>query len=103
MVEIIVVLTAVIVGVLSAARLTRLVTQDSFPPIVWFRMKWDDWTDGGGWNLLFHCHWCFSTWAVVPVGLWGWLSDLHWSWWVFNAWMAAGYASAMVVERDEVE
>jgi len=103
MVEIIGIGAAVVVGILSVARLTRLVTQDSFPPAVWLRVKWDDITDGSGWNTLLHCHWCLAPWLTIPVGLWGWLTDLHWSWWAFNGWLAAAYVASMVVERDEVE
>jgi hypothetical protein len=44
-----------------------------------------------------------SVWVTIPVGLWGWLSALHVSWWVFNGWLAIAYVAAMVVERDEVE
>lgn len=99
----IVVLAAVIIGTLSAARLTRLLTQDTFPPAVWLRIKWDDLTHGSGWNTLLHCHWCLAPWMVLPVGLWGWLSDLHASWWIFNLWLAISYIAAMVVERDEKE
>lgn len=99
----IVVLAAVIIGTLSAARLTRLLTQDTFPPAVWFRIKWDNLTEGSGWNTLFHCHWCLAPWMTLPVGLWGWLSNLHTSWWVFNAWLAVAYVASMIVERDEKE
>lgn len=103
MVEIFVVIAAVVVAVFSIARLTRLITQDTFPPSVWLRMKWDAITDDGPWSALAHCHFCLSVWITPVIGLWGWLSDLHWSWWVFNLWMALSYWSAMVVERDEVE
>ena len=102
MIEILVYLAALVVGLLSTARLTRLITQDSFPPAVWLRVKWDDLTDGTGWNVLLHCHWCLSPWLVIPVGLWGLLSDFHVSWWLFNGWLAAAYVVAMIVERDEV-
>lgn len=94
---------AVIVGLLSAARLTRLVTQDTFPPAVWLRMKWDEITDDGPWSTLMHCHWCLGPWMVIPVGLWGWLSEFHTPWWVVNVWLAAAYVVSMIVERDEKE
>lgn len=103
MVEIVVWILAFVVGTLSAGRITRLLTQDTFPPVVWFRMKWDDLTDDSDWNKLFHCHWCLSFWIVVPIALWGWLSNLHTSWWVFNVIMAAAYVTPMIVERDEKE
>jgi len=93
---------AVVVWIVSSARLTRLLTQDSFPPVVWLRMKWDDKTDGSGWNTLFHCHWCMSLWVTAIIGAWGYLANLHWTWWVVNVVLAASYINAMIVERDEV-
>lgn len=103
MVELLWVLVAAVVGIVSSARLTRLVTQDSFPPAAWLRIKWDEKTDGTSWNVLFHCHWCMSFWTTLPIGLWAYLSNLHISWWIFNAILAGSYLAAMVVERDEVE
>lgn len=100
MVEIVVWIVAFVVGSLSAGRITRLLVQDTFPPVVWVRMKWDDLTDGSDWNTLFHCHWCMSFWVTLPIGLWAWLSDLHASWWVINGIMAAAYVAPMIVERD---
>lgn len=104
MVDTLLVLAAVIVGVLSTGRLTRLVVADQFPPAVWLRIKWDTYTEEGrleGWNLLLHCHWCLAPWMAIPVGLWGWLSDLHTSWWVFNLWLAGAYLASMIIDRDE--
>lgn len=103
MVEIVVLILAFVVLCLSAGRITRLITADSFPPVVWVRIKWDDWTDGSDWNKLFHCHWCMSFWVVTPLALWGWLSNLHTSWWIINAILAASYVVPMIVERDEKE
>lgn len=95
--------TAVVVGLFSSARLTRLVVEDTFPPMVWLRVKWDTITNDGPWSLLAHCHWCLSLWMVIPIGLWGWLTELQTAWWVFNVWLAAGYVAGMIVERDEKE
>lgn len=101
--ETLIIALAVVVGVLSVGRLTRLVAQDSFPPSVWFRIKWDELTNDGPWSVLAHCHWCLTPWITIPIGLWGWLSDLHWSWWAFNVWLAVAYLAAIVVDRDEAE
>lgn len=101
--DILITALAVVVGVLSVGRLARLITQDSFPPSVWLRIKWDEITNDGPWAMLAHCHWCITPWITIPIGLWGWLSDLHASWWVFNAWLAIAYVAAMVVDRDEAE
>jgi hypothetical protein len=102
MVEIFWIVAAVLVGTLSSARLARLITADSFPPAVWFRIRWDDVTHDNGWNPLFHCHWCITPWTTLPILLWGWATDTHWSWWIFNLWMASAYVAGMIVERDQV-
>lgn len=99
--DVLIAVAAVIVGIMSVARLTRLVTQDSFPPAVALRMWWDDLTDDNGWNPLLHCHWCLAPWLTIPVLLWGLFTDLQTAWWLVNGWLAASYAASMVVERDE--
>jgi len=99
----VILIVAVLVWIVSSARLTRLLTQDDFPPVVWLRMKWDAKTDGTLWNKLFHCHWCMSFWTTAIVGAWGYLTNLHWTWWILNIVLAASYINAMIVERDEVE
>ena len=100
MVDIVLWILAFIVGSLSAGRLTRLIVHDDFPPVVWFRIKWDDLTDESGWNKLFHCHWCLSFWAAAAVGGWAVLSDLHESWWIINGILAAAQVVPMILERD---
>lgn len=105
--------TATVVGLLSIARLTRLVTQDTFPPVAWLRAKWDQLNEKtvkhqygginvvpGGWTDMLHCAYCFSTWATIPVLGWAILSDLSPAWWIINGWLAAAYVAAMIVARD---
>ncbi len=85
---------------LSVARLTRLVTVDSWPPVVWLRIKWDTLTNDGPWSDLVHCPYCAAPWLALPVIGWAFLSDLHWTWWLFNGWLALAYVAAMIVARD---
>lgn len=96
---------AAIVVLLGAARLTRLVTYDDFPPIVAIRMWWDKVTDDGPWAKLLHCSWCFSFWAsLLAIGsffltpLW---VPLAWAWWIFWGALAASYVAALIVYWDE--
>lgn len=89
-----------IISVMSSARITRLVTWDHYPPSIWLRTKWDDWTKDGQWSLLVHCGYCFGLWAALFVVGTGWLSDWHLAWWLFNGWLAVGYAAAMVMAYD---
>lgn len=93
-------LAAAVVGVLSTARLTRLLTLDSWPPVVWVRIKWQALTDDGPWSDLVTCPYCAAPWFALPVLLWGVLSDLHWSWWMFNGWLAAAYLASVFVVRE---
>lgn len=96
-------LGAFLIAVLSAARITRLVVIDSFPPSAWLRAKWDDATDESPWNLLLHCSYCFSFWVTgVILGL-GWATDYHPAWWFVNAMFAAAYLAAIVVVADVEE
>lgn len=91
---------AAVISVVSTARITRLVTWDTFPPSVWLRTKWDQWTHDGAWSTLVHCGYCFGLWAGAFVVGWGYLSDFHWTWWLFNGWMTVGYMASMVMAFD---
>lgn len=97
---------AVVVGVVGSARVTRLVVADAFPPIAHFRAWWANVTsdkDGneGSWTVLFSCPWCAAPYIVAANMAWALLSDLHWSWWLFNGWMSAAYATSWIVFHDE--
>jgi drug/metabolite transporter (DMT)-like permease len=91
---------AAIVAAFSAARITRLVTWDKFPPSVWLRMKYAELTHDGPWTVLVECGYCFGVYAAGFVLGWGLLSDFHWTWWAFNGWMALAYAAAIIMAFD---
>ena len=84
----------------TSALLTRLLTEDTWPPAAWVRNKWVDYWNGNDWGELFVCPFCMAPWLAIPILGWGWLSDLHWSWWLFNGWLALAYVAAMIVARD---
>lgn len=96
---------AAVVGILAAGRITRLVVDDKFPPMVrlrgWWDVKTDYADDNPGWGLLLHCPWCFGMYATAFVGLTGWASNLHVAWWVFHGWLAASYVVSYLVFHDE--
>jgi pheromone shutdown protein TraB len=92
---------AAIVGVLSAARITRLIVADDFPPSVWARVKWDTWTKDGSWSKLVHCPFCMAPYVSAIILGWALLFDLHFWWWLFNGWMAGSYVASMVAFHDE--
>jgi hypothetical protein len=58
----------------AVARLTRLLTVDTFPPIVWGRAHLRAWLirsgrdDENHWSVrLLGCAWCISFWIAAPV------------------------------------
>lgn len=94
--EILYILAAVLVGILASARLTRLLTEDSWPPSVWVRLKWGEITKDGPWADLVECPWCAAPWIVgINLAL-ALVTDLHPAWWIFNGWMAASLAVSWV-------
>ena len=94
---------ACVIGVLSVARTARLLVWDDYPPTIWFRMKWDDWTGDSAWNKLFHCQFCLTPYLAAGMALWAWLSDLHWTWWVINGVWGLSYVAASIVAYDQPE
>lgn len=90
-----------VVTVMSAARITRLVTFDAFPPAAWVRAKFDDLTEENDWSLLVHCGYCFSFWATLAVALWGYFSGWHTAWWLTNSILGGSYLAAIVMAADK--
>lgn len=91
---------AALVGTISAARITRLITWDKFPPSQWIRDMWDRITGPNGWNLLFHCPWCMSFWVSLGIYAWGYLSGYDFYWWTVNAIFGLSYVAAFLVVHD---
>lgn len=100
---------ASLVGIVGTARLVRLVTYDSYPPAAWLRAKWAGLMDEDGdskrsqWAVLLTCPFCLSPYLTAANIAWAYFSDLHWSWWLFNGWLAASYLASIVVAYDQPE
>lgn len=96
---------AVIVGVVGAARLTRVITHDDFPLSIKGRMWWDRITKDGDWAKLVHCPWCMGPWitlAALASFVVSFLNPaLGWAWWLFWGWLAASYWTSQYVYFDE--
>lgn len=93
---------AATVGVVGAARLTRLVTKDHWPPMAYVRRKYVELTEGTEWSVLAECPFCVAPYVVAADLAWALKSDLDKSWWVTNGWLAASYAASWIVVRDDV-
>jgi len=89
-----------LVTVTSAARLTRLVTFDHFPPVKWLRNKYAAKTDGSDWQLLAYCGYCASFWVTLVVVAWGWATDWQTAWWLVNGVLGASYDAAILMTND---
>lgn len=89
-----------LVTITSAARITRLLTYDEFPPSVWVRMQWDKLTHDNGYALLVHCGYCASFWITLIVLGVGELTDYHPVWWFVNGVFGASYLAAILMSRD---
>jgi hypothetical protein len=94
------IVAACIIGVVSVARLTRLITQDSYPPVAWLRSQWERITHDGEWSALATCPYCAAPYIAAVVLAWGLLTEFQVAWWVVNGWLAASYLASMVVVRD---
>lgn len=113
-------IAAAVVTVLSAARLTRLLTIDEFPPIAYFRDIYEKHTEGNRWQALSYCAYCMSPWMTALVVLFGWLCGVYGTdpfhsigsgghdpssgdataWWIINGIFAASYPAAILVRKD---
>lgn len=90
---------AAIVGVVGVARLTRLVVDDDFPPVVWLRTLYLSHTSAS-WGVLVSCPFCVAPYFGALALAWAEVSHLHWTWWVFWGWLAGSYVASMIVVRD---
>ena len=98
----VVVAAAASVGVVAAARLTRLVTKDHWPPMAWARRKYVELTGDSEWSVLAECPFCVAPYVVAVDLAWAIRSDLGAKWWIANGWFAASYAASLIVVRDDV-
>lgn len=93
---------AVPVGIVAAARMTRLVTKDHWPPMSFVRRKYVELTEGTEWSVLAECPFCVAPYVVAADLAWALRSDLGRKWWIANGWFAASYAASLIVVRDDV-
>ena len=98
----VVVAAAASVGVVAAARLTRLVTKDHWPPMSWARRKYVEVTGDSEWSVLAECPFCVAPYVVAADLAWAVNSELDKKWWLVNGWLAASYAASWIVVRDDV-
>lgn len=94
-----VMIAAFVVGALAVARITRLIVDDEFPPVLhvtdWYRLHVSQ-----PWEKLVECPWCVSPYIALIDIIWAWTSGLHWSWWLGNVWAAVAWIAGWLTVRD---
>lgn len=102
-------LAAFVLATLAAARLTRFVVHDDFPPMEYVRGTYRRLVGYGPWEGLVTCPFCFAPYAAggllaLGIGFDVWtpdLSELASWWWIVVVWASMSYLAAMIVVRDE--
>lgn len=92
-------IAAFLIGTIATARLTRLIVDDSFPPV----RAVTDWYihhTNEKWGLLAECPWCVSFWIALANTGAAWASDLAWWWWFANVPFAVSWIAAYMCLRD---
>lgn len=92
-------LAALFIAVVSTGRMARLLAHDHMPLIADFRDWWVTHTSPR-WALLMTCHYCIAVYLGFANAIWGYWSDLHVTWWLFNISLFLAYLGAMVVTHD---
>lgn len=100
-----------VIAVVSVARMARLLTHDTWPPVEWARPRVAA-KLGPKWSDLVICPFCLAPWLMAGQVAWfsllypgqGQTSDAFlWGWLIPNLWWAASYVSAIVVAYDQPE
>lgn len=100
--------------VMSASRITRVLTFDKFPPTLWIREKWVMFVAKTKINpeyvRLWFCGYCMSFWVTLIVIATADLSGIFdgdplapWmtpAWWFINGTFGASYLAAIVMAND---
>lgn len=93
-----------VITILSSSRITRLLTYDKFPPVRWLRHRYIGFTGSrerlASWTLLAKCPFCMGPWVTAAVVAWGYCTDWHDPWWLFNGVMGASYLAATYMIHD---
>lgn len=97
---------SLLVDVLAAARLTRLLTRDTFPPVRNVRAALIARTNRSGWSALWVCAWCLGFWVALLVlaghllvaATTGLLGVAWWS--LVLAPLAASYVIGFLADRE---
>lgn len=99
-----------LIGVISVARMARLLTFDDFPPVEVAR-QWAYNRLPSSWSKLVTCPFCLApylmavqiAWFAVAYHQGGTSSWFVWGWLVPNMWWALSYVAAIVVAYDMPE
>lgn len=94
------------VAVISVARVARLITHDTWPPMEWARPRLA--ARLGSWSELVLCPFCVAPYLMAGQLAWLVLLRGHGDaftlgWLIPNLWWAASYVAAIIVAYDQPE
>lgn len=89
-----------LIAVIGTARITRFITEDTFPPMVRVRDAWIARFNTSGWAELAICPFCVSVYISAGTIATGLLLDFGPLWVVIYSWLSLAYAAAILVARD---
>lgn len=93
-------LAAFAVGIVAIGRVTRFITQDHYPPVVWLR-GWLAARLPESWALVLECPFCIAPYVAALDTWWAVGSEVSGWWLIVNVWVASSYLAAILVLRDE--
>lgn len=92
---------ATIITIIAVARITKLITEDNWPPAQWARDKWFDlFAPESAWRELVICPFCAAPYIAAIDLTVAYFTNMHPLWWAFNIWLTVSYLAAIVVSRD---
>lgn len=93
-----------LVSILSTARVIRFLIWDTFPPMMWVRVRFYLLTEKNGkegpWYKLLKCGYCNGPYVATGIVLWGYFTDWQVAWWLANSIAAVSYLAAVFVTFD---
>lgn len=97
---------SIIIGVVSVARMARLLVYDDFPPVEWLRVQAAARLPEK-WQPLVECQFCLSPYLSAGQFAWAYLlwdtPWFFWGWLVPHGVWAGSYLAAMLVAYDTPE
>ena len=88
-----------VIAIVGTARITRFISEDTFPPMLWMRNLWVS-RMPVGWNELPLCAYCVGIYASAFTLVTALLLNFNVIWVVGFTWLALAYLASILVAFD---